>query len=109
MQQGCFQSVYTTPLFCAVHGTLWRGTGRYLPPPIYEPLANRTPDSSLSNREREVLGLLVHGKTNREIANELGITEATVKCHVGIIMMRLNANDRTQAVVIAGQRRLIHL
>jgi DNA-binding NarL/FixJ family response regulator len=72
-------------------------------------LANRTPDSSLSNREREVLGLLVHGKSNKEIANELGIAEATVKCHVGVIMSRLNANDRTQAVVIAAQRGLIHL
>ena len=35
--------------------------------------------------------------------------EATVKCHVGLIMMRLSANDRTQAVVIAVQRGLIHL
>jgi DNA-binding NarL/FixJ family response regulator len=85
------------------------GGGRYLPTPMSRALANRTPDSSLSNREREVLGLLVHGKSNKEIANELGIAEATVKCHVGVIMSRLNANDRTQAVVIAAQRGLIHL
>ncbi len=83
--------------------------GRYLPTPMSRALANRTPDSSLSHRERQVLGLLVHGKSNKEIATELGITEATVKCHVGVIMNRLNANDRTQAVVIAAQRGLIHL
>jgi DNA-binding NarL/FixJ family response regulator len=83
--------------------------GRYLPPPMSQALAARTPDSSLSNREREVLGLLVQGMSNREIANQLGITEATVKCHVSVIMLRLNASDRTQAVVIALQRGLIHL
>jgi DNA-binding NarL/FixJ family response regulator len=56
-----------------------------------------------------VLELLANGKTNREIASELGITEATVKCHVSVILMRLNANDRTQAVVVALQRGLVHI
>lgn len=83
--------------------------GRFLPPPMSQALASRMPDSSLSNREREVLGLMAKGKSNREIANKLGITEATVKCHVSVILMRLNAGDRTQAVVIALQRGLIHL
>jgi DNA-binding NarL/FixJ family response regulator len=49
------------------------------------------------------------GKSNKEIAAELGITEATAKCHVSVILMRLNASDRTQAVVTALQRGLIHL
>jgi len=40
---------------------------------------------------------------------ELGITEATVKCHVSVILMRLNATDRTQAVITGLQRGLIHL
>ena len=83
--------------------------GRYLPPTMSQALASRMPDSSLSNREREVLGLMATGKSNREIANNLGITEATVKCHVSVILGRLNASDRTQAVVIALQRGLIHL
>ena len=43
------------------------------------------------------------GKSNREIATELGIMESTVKCHVSLILMRLNVNDRTQAVVTALQ------
>ncbi|MGA3008631.1 MAG: response regulator transcription factor [Terracidiphilus sp.] len=83
--------------------------GRYLPPTMSQALASRMPDSSLSHREREVLGLMAKGNSNREIASNLGITEATVKCHVSVILGRLNASDRTQAVVIALQRGLIHL
>jgi two-component system, NarL family, response regulator len=83
--------------------------GRFLPPPIARALASRMPDSELSAREQEVLHLLVDGKTNKEIANQLGITEATVKCHVSTILMRLNVSDRTQAVVTALQRGLVHL
>ena len=83
--------------------------GRFLPPPITRALASRMPDSELSTREKEVLHLMVGGKSNREIANDLGITEATVKCHVSVILMRLNVSDRTQAVVTALQRGLVHL
>ena len=82
---------------------------RFLPPPVTRTLSNRLPESSLSSREREVLSLIVHGKSNKEIAAELGIAESTVKCHVSVILMRLNANDRTQAVVTALRRGLIHL
>ena len=83
--------------------------GRFLPPPVTRALASRMPDSDLSAREQEVLRLLVDGKANKEIASLLGITEATVKCHVSTILMRLNVSDRTQAVVTALQRGLIHL
>lgn len=82
---------------------------RFLPPPVVRSLADRTPNSDLSPREREVLTLMVHGKSNKEIASELGITEATVKCHVSVILMRLGVSDRTQAVVAALQRGLEHL
>ncbi len=82
---------------------------RFLPPPIARSLADRTPNSDLSPREREVLTLMVHGKSNKEIAATLGITEATVKCHVSVILARLEVNDRTQAVVAALQRGLEHL
>jgi DNA-binding NarL/FixJ family response regulator len=83
--------------------------GRFLPPPVARALASRLPDSELSSREQEVLHLLVEGQTNKEIANQLGISEATVKCHVSTILMRLNVSDRTQAVVTALQRGLVHL
>ena len=56
-----------------------------------------------------MLSLLARGRTNKEIAAELGITVATVKCHVSVILMRLQAADRTQAVVTALQRGLVHL
>jgi two-component system, NarL family, response regulator len=83
--------------------------GRFLPPPVSRALASRTPDSDLSSREREVLSLLARGRSNKEIATELGISVATVKCHVSVILMRLQATDRTQAVVTALQRGLVHL
>jgi DNA-binding NarL/FixJ family response regulator len=72
-------------------------------------LADRTPNSDLSPREREVLSLMAHGKTNRDIANALGITEATVKCHVSVILLQLGVTDRTQAVLEALHRGLEHL
>lgn len=82
---------------------------RFLPMPVTKALAARVPGSDLSSREREVLSLLVNGRSNKEIATSLGITEATVKCHVSVILMRLDVSDRTQAVVAALQRGLVHL
>jgi len=82
---------------------------RFLPPPVARALALRMPDSDLSVREREVLELVAGGKSNKDIAAVLGITEATVKCHVSAILLRLNVNDRTEAVVTALHRGLIHL
>lgn len=83
--------------------------GQFLPPPVSRALFSRIPNSELSAREREVLSLLVRGRNNKEIGSELGITEATVKCHVSVILMRLNVSDRTQAVVTALRRGLAHL
>lgn len=83
--------------------------GRFLPPPVARALASRMPDSDLSAREQEVLLLLASGKSNKDIASHLGITEATVKSHVSAILVRLGVNDRTEAVVTALQRGLVHL
>jgi DNA-binding NarL/FixJ family response regulator len=83
--------------------------GRFLPPPVARALASRMPDSDLSAREQEVLRLLASGKSNKDIAFLLGITEATVKCHVSAILVRLDVSDRTEAVVTALQRGLVHL
>jgi DNA-binding NarL/FixJ family response regulator len=82
---------------------------RFLPPPVARSLASRTPNSDLSPREREVLSLMVRGKCNKDIATQLGITEATVKCHVSVILERLGVSDRTQAVIAALQRGWEHL
>lgn len=55
----------------------------------------------LSNREIEVLDLIAHGKSNKEIARALGISDQTVKNHITSILRKLAVNDRTQAVVYA--------
>lgn len=85
------------------------GGNRFLPPPVKRALSMRSPDSELSAREREVLRLMVAGRSNREIGDELNIKEATVKSHVSVILMRLQVTDRTQAVVEALKRGLEHL
>jgi DNA-binding NarL/FixJ family response regulator len=82
---------------------------RFLPNLVAEALSARTPASQLSQREQEVLQLLFAGKSNREIAEELAIKEATVKSHVSVILTRLNVEDRTQAVVEGLKRGLVHL
>ncbi len=82
---------------------------RYLPRPIEKILESRMPDSDLSPREREVLALIVAGKSNKEIATALGISRATVKCHVSEIFSRMGVDDRTQAAVAALQRGLVRL
>lgn len=82
---------------------------RFLPPPISNALSARPAGSHLTQRELEVLKLMFEGRSNREIANELGIKEATVKTHVSVILSRLNVEDRTRAVVEALKRGLIHL
>jgi DNA-binding NarL/FixJ family response regulator len=83
--------------------------GRYLPQVVKETLANRTPSSDLSVREREILERIAQGKSNREIATELDLAEITVKCRVSAILERLDVHDRTEAVVTALQRGLLHL
>ena len=82
---------------------------RFLAPPVARALAARNPNSDLSAREREVLALIVGGKSNREIAAALGITDGTVKCHVTTLLDRLGVSDRTQAVVAALHRGIVHI
>jgi two-component system NarL family response regulator len=82
---------------------------KYIPASISKSLAERPPHSELSLREMEVLELIVKGHSNKEIGDALGISEATVKWHVNMILSRLNVSDRTQATVAALQRGIVHL
>ena len=82
---------------------------KFIPASVSKSLADRPPCSQLSGRELEVLELIVKGLSNREIGETLGISEATVKWHVSIILSRLNVSDRTQATVAALQRGIVHL
>ena len=82
---------------------------RYIPASISKSLAGRPPQSELSARELQVLELIVKGRSNKEIGDALGISEATVKWHVNMILSRLDVSDRTQATVAALQRGIVHL
>lgn len=82
---------------------------RRIPAAVGTRLAERMAGMALSARELEVLELLGKGRSNREVAAELAITEATVKGHVTNILGKLGVSDRTQAVITALKRGLIHL
>jgi len=70
--------------------------------------SNATSDSEpLTPREREVLRLMAAGHSNREIGDALHLAEGTVKNHVSAILRKLDARDRTRAVLMAIERRLI--
>jgi DNA-binding NarL/FixJ family response regulator len=81
--------------------------GHSLSPESAEKLTRYIASEKLSERELQVLGLISQGKSNKEIASLLFVSEDTVKMHVKNILRKLHANDRTQAVVIAIQRGLL--
>jgi two-component system, NarL family, response regulator LiaR len=61
----------------------------------------------LTGRERDVLSLIARGRSNKRIALELGISEKTVKTHVGHVLAKLDVTDRTQAAVLAVRHGLV--
>jgi NarL family two-component system response regulator LiaR len=66
------------------------------------------PVESLTERELEVLSLVGHGRSNKEIATDLGITERTARTHVSNILGKLDLQSRTQAALYAVERKLVH-
>ena len=82
---------------------------RRIPAAVGIRLAERMAGMNLSEREQQVLDLVAAGKSNKEIAAALQITEATVKGHMTNILGKLGVTDRTQAVLTAIRRGLVHL
>jgi DNA-binding NarL/FixJ family response regulator len=88
----------------AVHGGQ-----KKIPPDIAAALAEHATDDELTRREIDVLRLIAAGNSNKLIADQLSIGEATVKSHVTNILSKLGANDRAHAVTIGLKRGIIDL
>jgi DNA-binding NarL/FixJ family response regulator len=82
---------------------------RVIPASVAIQLAERPPASELTEREMQILEKMAAGKSNKEIADAFQISEATVKGHVGNILVKLGAGDRTEAVITALKRGIVHI
>ena len=80
-----------------------------IPAELMQKIAGRIGGYDLTARETEILNLIVEGKTNQQIADNLFIAESTVKFHINNIFGKLGVADRTQAVVIALKSGLARL
>jgi DNA-binding NarL/FixJ family response regulator len=80
-----------------------------IPAEIAAELADHATDDALTEREIDVLRLIGAGNSNKQIADQLSIGEATVKSHVTNIFSKLGANDRTHSVTIGLKRGIIEL
>ncbi|NVM74444.1 DNA-binding NarL/FixJ family response regulator [Duganella sp. SG902] len=77
---------------------------RMLPPQIACTLANSFQDDALSKREIQVLRAVAEGNSNQRVGASLGLSEDTIKAHMKTILQKLDARDRTHAVMIALRR-----
>jgi DNA-binding NarL/FixJ family response regulator len=82
---------------------------KYIPPNIGAKLVERMSNPQLSDRELEVVRLMVAGKSTQEISAALSIAESTVKYHLNNILSKLGVNDRTQAVLAAVKRGIVNI
>jgi two-component system NarL family response regulator len=88
----------------AVHGGAEK-----LPSRVADRLAVRQQRAELSQREMQVLELLVKGRSNKEISAALFISEDTVKAHMKTLFVKLQVQDRTQAAITAVRHGIVHL
>jgi DNA-binding NarL/FixJ family response regulator len=82
---------------------------RHVPPEVAARLAEYMGDDDLTARELEVLRLIRDGYKNKQIADQLTISENTVNFHIKNLMGKLRANDRTHAVTIALRRGMLQI
>jgi DNA-binding NarL/FixJ family response regulator len=80
-----------------------------IPPSLLTKLTTSLSSESLTGRESEVLSLLARGKSNKEIATILSISETTVKAHLRSIFTKLNVLSRTEAIATANRRGLVQV
>jgi len=85
------------------------GGQRFIPPEVAVQLSGYIDADALTPREVEVLNTISAGNSNKIVADKLRITEDTVKGHVSSILSKLQANDRTHAVLIAIRRGFLDL
>ncbi len=84
--------------------------GKYkLPTEVSTRLSQRMAAPQLSPREREVLELIVKGRSNKEIGGDLGVAENTVKNHVKVVLEKMGVHDRVQAATRAIQRGMVRI
>src|SRR5690606_33807550 len=82
---------------------------RYLPPSLARLLEHGQDLDPLTARESQIVELIAEGLSNKEIGARLGIAEKTVRVHMTHILDKMGATDRTQLLIIALQRGIIHL
>lgn len=80
-----------------------------LPADVSARLQSHSGRSRLTDRERAVLSLIAKGKTNKEVANALGLSVNTINNYVAAILLKLGVDDRTAAVTVALHRGLVQL
>ena len=94
-------------LIACIHDVLAGKT--YLAPAAAAKLAERVTQVQLTPRELATLRLMADGRSNKEIAGALGISERTVKSHLGHLFEKLSVTSRTEAVKVASRRGLVRL
>ena len=94
-------------LVACIHDVLAGKT--YLAPSAAAKLAERVTRIQLTPRELSTLRLMADGKANKEIATDLGISERTVKTHLGHLFEKLGVTSRTEAVKVATRRGLVRM
>ncbi|MDQ8205678.1 response regulator transcription factor [Pelagicoccus sp. SDUM812003] len=80
-----------------------------LPRQVAERLAERSQRQLLTEREREVLESLIKGRSNKEIAQSLHVSDETVKSHLKTLFFKLGVRDRTEAAITAIRHGIVHL
>jgi DNA-binding NarL/FixJ family response regulator len=95
--------VYLPPEILLANGLLWRGLEAAGPVKPADRTHIDAAELGLSDRQAQVLALLVRGRSNKEIARSLDLAEQTVKAHISSVLRLLNVDNRTHAAIVVAQ------